>query len=89
MRPGPRHPTLQMAVGESLTKPAERHTRQWIVEYGVGDQIFLLGGVPLPLVLREATIPGTYFVVESAYVHGMMNGETVRGSTDLDEVILV
>jgi len=55
----------------------------------VGDQIYLLGGVPLPMVLREASTPGTFTVVGPAYVYGLMEGEALTDSKDLVKVTLI
>ncbi|KAF4990598.1 hypothetical protein FGRMN_8357 [Fusarium graminum] len=41
-----------------------------------GDGIWLLAGLQYPVLLREA-MDGTHFVVQCAYVHGVMHGEAV------------
>lgn len=41
-----------------------------------GDEIALVRGVPVPMLLRKATDgSGRYSVVGPAFVHGLMEGE--------------
>ncbi|KAH8171121.1 ATPase family associated with various cellular activities (AAA) domain-containing protein [Sarocladium implicatum] len=44
-----------------------------------GDEVWVLAGLPYPVILREAG-DGTYFVVMCAYVHGIMHGEALSDS---------
>ncbi|KAG9252679.1 uncharacterized protein F5Z01DRAFT_222518 [Emericellopsis atlantica] len=41
-----------------------------------GDGIWVLAGMPYPVILREAGT-GMYFVIQCAYVNGIMHGEAV------------
>lgn len=43
-----------------------------------GDLLYIVAGCYVPIIIRPVTdVPGTYFVVGSAYVHGVMDGEAV------------
>lgn len=57
-------------------------------EAEVGDQIAVLSGFPLPLLLRPSE-NGTFRIVGSCYVHGMMDGQALGGSRwPLQEIML-
>jgi len=53
-----------------------------------GDEVFLLRGVPAPMVLRP-TGEGTYTVVGAALVHGLMHGEGLSHGSFKETVKLV
>ncbi len=53
-----------------------------------GDEVFLLRGVPAPMVLRP-TGGGTYTVVGAALVHGLMHGEGLSHGSFNETVELV
>ncbi|KAK4446933.1 hypothetical protein QBC34DRAFT_382735 [Podospora aff. communis PSN243] len=55
----------------------------------VGDEVYLLGGVLLLMVLQDTGTPGELSVVGPAYVHGMMEGETIRASTRFVKITLI
>lgn len=59
------------------------------LEMETGDKIYLLRGVPTPMVLRETNVQGTFTVVGPALVEGVMNGESIRALSELVEVTLV
>jgi hypothetical protein len=40
----------------------------------LGDEVFLLGGAPVPFVLRRRQVK-RYILVGDAYIHGVMEGE--------------
>ncbi|KAK3314503.1 heterokaryon incompatibility protein-domain-containing protein [Apodospora peruviana] len=40
-----------------------------------GDEVWLLEGCPVPIMLRKTSTSGEYTVVGKAYVHGVMDGE--------------
>ncbi len=45
-----------------------------------GDQICVLLGCNIPLILRQRKIEGTYEIVGECYLHGFMDGEALRES---------
>lgn len=58
-----RRPSVLSMVG---TGPLEMRT---------GDRVFLLDGVPVPMVLRPSAGEDTFRVLGAALVHGAMHGE--------------
>ena len=57
-------------------------------EIRVGDEIYLLAGVPLPMALRRESTSNTFRVVGAVMVHGLMHAEGFEKS-QLHDVILV
>ena len=57
----------------------------------VGDEVWILTGADVPLILRPSASSGEYRLVGEAYVHGIMQGEALADvqENDLREVILV
>jgi hypothetical protein len=58
----------------------------------VGDEVWILAGADVPLILRPSASSGEeYRLVGEAYVHGIMQGEAVADvqDKDLKKVILV
>jgi hypothetical protein len=54
-----------------------------------GDEIWVVRGVPLPLLLRRSTAyPGCYQLVGSCYVHGIMNGEALEEGPKFEQLTL-
>ena len=46
------------------------------------DQIWVLFGCSIPLVLRKCKAEGSYEVVGECYLHGYMNGEIIKELQD-------
>jgi hypothetical protein len=44
-----------------------------------GDEIWILPGASVPLILRKVSAECRYRVVGDAYVHGIMHGEALTG----------
>jgi hypothetical protein len=56
----------------------------------VSDEIYLISGVPVPLILRPTEEPGTFRLVGPALIHGVMNGQLwMEDGTGLDTITLV
>jgi hypothetical protein len=52
-----------------------------------GDQVWVLKGGDVPLILRPVK-DGRYRLIGEAYVHGIMRGEALRVGCTFREVIL-
>ena len=44
-----------------------------------GDSVWIVPGSPVPLILRHVEGCGRYRLIGGAYVHGIMNGESLQG----------
>jgi len=53
-----------------------------------GDQIWILGGSSTPVILRSVS-EGCYSLVGQAFVYGVMDGEAVAGTKELEGIFLV
>lgn len=57
----------------------------------LGDEIWVLAGVKVPLILRRQTGQGQYRLIGESYVHGIMHGEAVDDKVQekISSVILI
>lgn len=53
-----------------------------------GDEIWILGGSTVPVVLRRVS-EGRYRLVGQGYMYGVMHGEAVVGVEKLEDILLV
>jgi hypothetical protein len=56
----------------------------------VGDEIWILAGCPMPVVLRKVESDiNAYRLIGEVYVHGIMHGEAVTGYTPWQEIVII
>jgi hypothetical protein len=61
-----------------LTPTRRGHVANLPACFERGDEIWVLGGVPLPILLRRSkAYAGCYQVIGPCYIHGMMHGEAL------------
>jgi len=56
----------------------------------VGDEVWILAGARVPLILRRRVEEGQYCLIGEAYVHGIMHGEAVNGvaKVNMQKIVL-
>jgi hypothetical protein len=55
-----------------------------------GDEVWLIAGMPVPVVLRRAGDENYFKKIDIAYVHGIMQGEFVdRNGLHKEEIELI
>lgn len=54
----------------------------------IGDQVFVIAGADIPLVLRNAG-NGRFWIIEQAYIHRIMDGEFVAAGAESEEIVIV
>ncbi|KAM0185568.1 hypothetical protein ACHAPI_012125 [Fusarium lateritium] len=60
------------------------------VSIEVGDELWIVSGSPAPMVLRRTgALDNEFTIVGEAYVHGIMNGETVTDDVEWKEIRMV
>ena len=53
----------------------------------VGDEVFLLKGVPIPMVLRKSETEDAFVIIGAAFVHGLMDGEGDNSAAEIITII--
>lgn len=53
-----------------------------------GDEIWVVENGPVPLILEQGMDKGTFRLISTAYVHGVMYGEVIRGKRREDMIEL-
>ncbi|KAM0324733.1 hypothetical protein ACHAPQ_008231 [Fusarium lateritium] len=60
------------------------------VSIEAGDELWIVSGSPAPMVLRKTgALDKEFIIVGEAYVHGIMNGETVTDDVEWKEIRMV
>jgi hypothetical protein len=52
----------------------------------IGDDVYVVASCPSPLVIRQDPSSGSRVIMSVAYVHGIMDGEILRGKPNLSEI---